>query len=93
MGYADHMGTTEFQQAAAHLLREAVHLRLAVMCAERDPERCHRQLLADAAVVAGAHVWHILDGAHTVEHRLHPAAEVAPDGVLSYPARGQLDLF
>jgi uncharacterized protein (DUF488 family) len=50
-GYADHMATRPFHVALARLEEEARSRRPAVMCAEADPQHCHRQLLADALVV------------------------------------------
>jgi uncharacterized protein (DUF488 family) len=52
------------------------------MCAEAVPWRCHRQLLADAFLVRGWFVRHILDdGCH--EHKLPPFARVE-DSVIVY---------
>ncbi|HET8564549.1 MAG TPA: DUF488 family protein, partial [Candidatus Binatia bacterium] len=57
--------------------------RATIMCAEAVPWRCHRQLLADAFLVRGWIVRHILDdGCH--EHRLPPFAR--PEGTkILYP--------
>jgi uncharacterized protein (DUF488 family) len=87
-GYADHMGTPEFQAA---LERVASLAHAAVMCAEADPSRCHRQLLADALVLRGLPVRHLLQPGRSEEHRLHPRA-VRKDGRITYPAAGQLAL-
>jgi uncharacterized protein (DUF488 family) len=55
--------------------------RIAIMCAEAVPWRCHRQLLADAFLVRGWSVRHILDdGCH--EHELPSFAE--PQGKRIY---------
>jgi uncharacterized protein (DUF488 family) len=51
--YADHMDGAEFQEGLADLLRLAGERRVAVMCAESVPWRCHRQLIADLLVVRG----------------------------------------
>ena len=88
-GYADYMQTTDF--AAHEALRiEAATAATAVMCAEAHPVRCHRSLLADALLVRGVDVRHILGPAHDEAHTLTPDARVV-DGLLSYP--GQPDLF
>jgi uncharacterized protein (DUF488 family) len=87
-GYADHMASPEFQRA---LGRVAALSGAAVMCAEALPERCHRQLLADALVCRGVTVRHLLARGRAEEHRLHPRAVCSHDTVL-YPARGQLRL-
>ena len=86
-GYADHMETEAFQAALTGLLRRAAHVRTAVMCAEAVPWRCHRSLLADALLVRGARVMHILAPGKVEEHRLTSFARVH-GGRLSYPGKG-----
>jgi uncharacterized protein (DUF488 family) len=72
-GYADFMLTDEFQSTITELEKLAGSKRSAVMCAEAVPWRCHRQLIADAFLVRGWSVQHILDdGCHS--HRLPPFA-------------------
>jgi uncharacterized protein (DUF488 family) len=75
--YADFMLTDEF----ASILKEVEELartkRVALMCAEAVPWQCHRQLLADAFLVRGWNVRHIMD-AGCREHRLPPFAR--PEG-------------
>lgn len=94
-GYADHMETPVFRRALAHLLELAAQRPTAVMCAESAPTHCHRALLSDACVNAGARVVHLLDATHRVEHVLHPRARRRPDGALHYraPDAFQLGLF
>lgn len=94
-GYADHMGSSEFRRALDDLLRAAVHEDVAAMCAEAVPWRCHRNLIADAAVARGIAVAHILTAERADPHRLSAHARVQPDGSLVYPAGGaaQPDLF
>jgi uncharacterized protein (DUF488 family) len=87
-GYADHMASAEFQAALA---RVAALADAAVMCAEALPERCHRQLLADALVCRGLQVRHLLARGRTQDHALHPSA-LCTEGTVLYPARGQLRL-
>jgi uncharacterized protein (DUF488 family) len=84
--YADFMLTPAFEAAASELEALAAGQRLAVMCAEALPERCHRQLLADAFTVRGSPVHHILDDA-CVEHHLPPFARPSGTRIL-YPRRG-----
>ena len=86
-GYADYMQTQDF---AAHLEALRIEAATAVMCAEAHPVRCHRSLLADALLVRGVDVRHILGPANDGAHTLTPDARVV-DGLLSYP--GQPDLF
>ena len=80
------MQTTEFAAAVDDLIARAEAATVAVMCAERDPQHCHRHLLADALVVRGVEVMHLLGDGERKPHRLHPAALV--DGVaVSHPSR------
>jgi len=91
--YADHMATPEFRAAADHLLAQARPARLAVLCAERRPWECHRWFLADALVVAGARVEHLMEVGQRRVHRLNPLARLE-DGILVYDrgTTAELDL-
>jgi uncharacterized protein (DUF488 family) len=78
-GYADHMATGEFAAALDEVLAEATRQRTAVMCAESVWWRCHRRLLADAAVLTrGATVRHLLHDGRLAPHHLTDGAR--PDG-------------
>ena len=58
-GYADYMQTAEFAQNLELLEPlERCH-RVAILCAESLPWRCHRFLIADALTVRGVPVAHI----------------------------------
>jgi len=59
--YADFMLTVEFEDIIEQLEKLAGDKRISVMCAEAVPWRCHRQLLADAFLVRGWTVRHIMD--------------------------------
>jgi uncharacterized protein (DUF488 family) len=91
-GYADHLGTTEFEDGLAALLALAAQRRTAVMCAELLWWRCHRQVIADVLKVRGIEVLHIIDGDEVVPHPWSGAARVV-DGRLDYGAPGTPDLF
>ena len=88
------MGSPEFRRARDQVIDEAGRERTAIMCAEAVPWRCHRNLIADAVVAAGAPVEHILDAGQPTAHELNPAARIDATGRLSYPApesdQGQL---
>jgi uncharacterized protein (DUF488 family) len=43
----------------------------AILCAERRPERCHRSLVADALMLRGATVVHLLDEQEDTIHQLN----------------------
>jgi uncharacterized protein (DUF488 family) len=84
-GYADYMQTPEFEEAADELLRLAAERRVAVMCAEAVPWRCHRSLIADAVTARGGEVRHIMSAEKADAHRMTPFARV--EGVkVTYPA-------
>lgn len=88
--YADYMQTPPFERGLERLEATAREQRTAVMCAEAHPSRCHRRLIADAMLVRGWRVFHLLPGREPEEHTLSPHAEV--DGRrLSYPGAGPAD--
>ena len=64
---------------------EAAERRLAILCAEAVPWRCHRQLIADALVSRGIEVVHILAPGRSERHQLNAHARVQGDGRLIYP--------
>jgi uncharacterized protein (DUF488 family) len=73
--YADYMLTDEFRRVFEGLERTAQTSRIALMCAEALPWRCHRQILSDAFVVRSWTVRHIIDGRCDL-HQLPNFAEV-----------------
>ncbi len=78
--YADHMDSPAFRAALEQLLAEARSgLRSALMCAETLWWRCHRRLIADALVVAGASVIHLVDERNRQEHKPPDALRVDSD--------------
>jgi uncharacterized protein (DUF488 family) len=82
--YADYMATPEFAAGLETLLELADTAVPAIMCSEAVPWRCHRRLITDAAIVAGAEVFHIMSPTHVERAELNPAM-VLVDGVLTYP--------
>jgi uncharacterized protein (DUF488 family) len=71
------METDEFRDAVDELLAEAGTRPAAVMCAESVWWRCHRRLLADAAVLLrGAAVEHLFHDGRVDPHRPTPEARV-----------------
>ena len=83
-GYADYMQTPEFAAAIQELISLAREQRVAVMCAEAVPWRCHRQLLADALLARGVEVLEIESPARTRVRTLTEWARV--DGTrVTYP--------
>ena len=84
-GYADYMQTAPFRRSLDRCIELATQERVALMCAEAVPWRCHRSLVADALLVRGLVVQEITSGVRTRPHTLTPWAAVS--GVqLTYPA-------
>lgn len=76
--YADHMASAEFADALAVLADAAVEPVVAVMCAESVWWRCHRRLIADAAVLLhGADVRDLFHDGRLAEHEPSAQARVA----------------
>ena len=83
-GYADYMQTGAFQDALEALIHMSRPKRIAIMCAEAVPWRCHRSLVADALSVRGVPVIEILSESNYRKHQLTPFAQV--EGVrITYP--------
>ncbi len=87
-GYADYMQTAEFEQALDELVMLADRERIVIMCAEALPWRCHRSLIADAAVARGIEVAHIMNGGVLKPHALTFFAKV-DNGRVRYPGSQQ----
>ncbi|HXH62844.1 MAG TPA: DUF488 domain-containing protein [Gemmatimonadales bacterium] len=83
-GYADYMQTDEFAKELDQLIAMARRERIALMCAEAVPWRCHRSLIADALVVHGVRVEDIIGGARRQAHALTKFARVSGT-VITYP--------
>jgi uncharacterized protein (DUF488 family) len=83
-GYADYMQTSAFHDALEALIQMSREKRIAIMCAEAVPWRCHRSLVADALKVRGVPVIEILSENNYRMHQLTPFAQV--EGVrITYP--------
>jgi uncharacterized protein (DUF488 family) len=84
-GYADYMQTQEFAGSLEELIRLARQGRIALMCAEAMPWRCHRSLIADALTVRGIRTEDIMSPTCRQIHALTPFAKVRGTTV-TYPA-------
>lgn len=84
-GFADYMATPEFQEGLDELKAIAEKKRVAIMCAEAVPWRCHRSLIADALTMQGWQVLHIQSKKTASPHEPTPFLKVQ-DGKLTYPA-------
>jgi uncharacterized protein (DUF488 family) len=87
-GYADFMLTPEFKKIMHEMEPLAASKRIAIMCAEAVPWRCHRQLLADGFLVQGFSVRHIMNNG-CEEHHL-PSFAMRNGIEIVYPASPQL---
>jgi len=83
-GYADYMQTEEFQEGLKSLIARSRQKRVAIMCAEAVPWRCHRSLVADALAIRDIAVFEILPDERYRMHKLTPFARVE-DRQITYP--------
>jgi uncharacterized protein (DUF488 family) len=79
-GYADYMQTPEFQKNLDDLITLARSERVAVMCAEAVPWRCHRSLIADALLARGIEVREITSATCSRPHKLTAWARINGSG-------------
>jgi uncharacterized protein (DUF488 family) len=92
--YADYMDEPAFQETLARLIAEAGHAPpLAIMCAETLWTRCHRRLIADALVLAGVPVVHLLSPTRREPHRLTDGVRADAEGRPIYDLARTGDLF
>ena len=82
--YADYMQSEAFWKALDELTADSQELRTAIMCAEAVPWRCHRSLIADALVVRGWEIQHIMSETKADRHQLTSFA-ILENGLLRYP--------
>ena len=83
-GYADYMQTPEFAESLMSLIELAHGDKVALMCAEAVPWRCHRSLISDALIVHGVAACEIVTEKRLQAHRLTPFARVSGLAI-SYP--------
>lgn len=75
-GFADYMQTSEFETSLNRLIALGKKYIVAIMCAEGNPFRCHRSLVADALVIRKILALHISSKKSTRAHILTPFAKV-----------------
>ena len=83
-GFADYSQTREFDMAIDDLVRVSEGEATAIMCAEILPWRCHRSLIADALVVRGIEVEHIMTLTNRRQHTLTKWARIE-NAQITYP--------
>ncbi|MEO8128396.1 MAG: DUF488 domain-containing protein [Bryobacteraceae bacterium] len=84
-GFADYMQTPEFRKSLDDLIELAKSERIAIMCAEAVPWRCHRSLISDALLAQGIAVREITSATRTQLHKLTPWGQIKGTQV-TYPA-------
>jgi len=84
-GFADYIQTPEFEENLEVLISLAQKEIIVLMCAEAVPWRCHRSLIADALVMRGITVEHILSRASCRAHVLTPWAQIQGN-LITYPS-------
>lgn len=75
--YPEYMKTASFREAASALAARAE--RSCIMCAESNPEHCHRLHIAEWLVRHGQRVVHLLAPGRSREHALNPQEELWRD--------------
>ncbi len=83
-GFADYMQTDEFNLSLGELIELSRKHTVAIMCAEGNPFRCHRSLVADALLVWHVKALHISSEKSSREHVLTPFAKVKGRNI-TYP--------
>lgn len=89
-GYADYMQTPAFREGIETLVHLVAAARVAIMCAEAVPWRCHRSLVADALGVRGVPVIEILSETSWRPHKLTSFAQVDGLAITYPPAQAKL---
>jgi uncharacterized protein (DUF488 family) len=85
-GYADYMDTPAFKDSLNQCIALARKQRVALMCAEAVPWRCHRSLIADALLARGVEVREIASAMHARPYALTPWARISGIDVMYPPA-------
>jgi uncharacterized protein (DUF488 family) len=83
--FADYALTPPFRSGLAELLDLAEEATPAVMCAEALWWQCHRRIISDHLMAAGAEVWHILGDEPPRPAALTSGAAIQEDGSVLYP--------
>ncbi len=89
-GFADYMQTPEFETNLQALIALSQQGTIVLMCAEAVPWRCHRSLIADALLVRGIPVEHIISGTSRRVHTLTSWAQVTGNRI-TYPPQTSSD--
>jgi len=85
--YADYTLGGAYESGIVQLASVAQSLRVAFMCSEALPWRCHRSLIANTLVARDWAVHHIMSAGKVIEHRLGAwgPEPLVVDGRVTYP--------
>ncbi len=86
--YADYTLTPGYEEGLDRLTALALERRVAIMCGEPVPWRCHRLLIANTLTARGWTVWHLMTNATPRRHALGQwgaTPRVDARGVVTYP--------
>jgi uncharacterized protein (DUF488 family) len=86
--YADYSLGADYQQGIRRLTELATAHRVAIMCGEPLPWRCHRLLIANTLTAQGWTVWHLIDDDRPRQHELGrwgAEPSIDADGNVTYP--------
>ena len=86
------MASADFQSALERLIATGNTRTTAFMCAETNPEHCHRSFISDALLARGVEVLHLMGPQDVRTHTLREGARLAPRGQVVYDACVQLGL-
>jgi uncharacterized protein (DUF488 family) len=91
--YADYAMSEKFRSGLVRLLDLGRNRRCAIMCAEAVWWRCHRRIITDYLLAAGAEVFHLLGRGHVDKAQMTPGAKINEAGALTYPAAISKEVF
>ena len=91
-GYADYMQTEAFEKGLATLIDMSRQERVAIMCAEAVPWRCHRSLVADALSARDIQAVEVLSESSYRMHKLTPFDRVEGTRITYPPDQATLPL-
>jgi len=80
--YADHMTTDAFRRGVERLVGTGRSTRACILCAERLPWQCHRNLIADSLVARGIPVSHLVVPGKVQPHVLSSLARREQDTLI-----------
>jgi uncharacterized protein (DUF488 family) len=86
--YADYTLGLPYRQGIRRLVELAADHRVAIMCGEPMPWRCHRMLIANTLTARGWTVWHLMGDTPPRRHELGQwgaAAVTDANGQVRYP--------